>query len=53
MPLNEAGPRRSNLTAPQRREALAAIYGIPPEPTKAEADELRARIQNDDETPDF
>lgn len=29
MPLNEAATPRSNLTARQRREQLAAIYGVP------------------------
>ena len=28
MPLNEAGPARSNLTKQQKHEALAAIYGL-------------------------
>ncbi len=41
MPLNEAGPRRSNLKPAERREALAAIYGIPPAPSDSELEELR------------
>jgi hypothetical protein len=28
MPLNEAGPPRSNLTRQQKHEAMAAIYGL-------------------------
>jgi hypothetical protein len=42
VPLNEASAPRSYLTRAQKREALAAIYGLPTdEPSDAELDELR------------
>jgi len=44
MPLNEASAPRSYLTAAQKREALAAILGVPQEPDGRELDELRARL---------
>jgi len=49
MPLNEAGAPRSNLTKQQRQEALAAIYGLPPEPTSWEIEQIRARLFRDSE----
>ncbi len=58
MPINEAsGYRRSNLTAQQRKEAEAAIYGLTPismqdtlELTAAEIERMRAIVSQHDRT---
>lgn len=45
MPLNEASRiPRSSLTTKQQQEALRAVFGVAPEPTPLEIDELRERL---------
>jgi hypothetical protein len=44
MPLNEASAPRSNLTAREKREALAALYGLPEPITEFEAQEISRRL---------
>jgi hypothetical protein len=44
MPLNEASAPRSYLTAAQKREALAAIYGVPAPLTTSEIELLREQL---------
>jgi hypothetical protein len=52
MPLNEASAPRSDLTAAQKRQALNAIYGIAPEPTDAEIEQLRELLSEDENPKD-
>jgi hypothetical protein len=51
MSLNEAGAARSNLTRRERQEALAAIYGLPAEPSEAEIEKIRRRLAGDEDQP--
>ncbi len=44
MPLNLAGPARSNLTKREKQQALAAIYGVPSEVSEFEIDDIRRRL---------
>lgn len=45
MSLNQTPPWiRGGLTREQKRDALAAIYGVPGEMTETEIDELRQRL---------
>lgn len=50
MPLNEASPARSNLTRREKREALAAIYGVPVV-SEYEAETIRRLISDEEAEP--